>query len=415
MCSAAEQCTATERNSRTTTRTPDSEGAASDAPTELASPSSDAPTSTWRAVEGLRAAIRHERERVADCTHSLLNAQQRIESLKIEHMAEGVDGRMIGAMMTTRLAHAQALQVAALARRLADGEEEETVAEAVAEDLSSDASIHAAVEPEAAADGSDPPPSSLLRFEALRLEHRNARDAIRNAITLEREGRESFESAEISEAVVVLAQARRSLQACCKISEAVTSQASGVGSGIMGSMGSIGSVVEEAEECEQQRQLQLVATASPPLQPPTPPPRSIRQPSPLESIRPLRLPLSEAEAIETVGEEGFQGRRAGEVAAVADDAATVKERVLNERQAAKQEAKQASKSLAAEADKRREDAEKELAVTRMMLAGGALARLSFDAANEVGAAALAWSARGRRAARGVASEEAQRAAATSPV
>lgn len=128
---------------------------------------------------------------------ALITAQQRLDSLRLEHAAESVDSRVLQARMTTRLACAQASQAAACARRLADGE-------SGADELEG-----GELEGGEATDGTDGDLDVMFeRLDAMRLTHRSERQAMRAAALREDKLRAEAEATEVAEATAAVAVAQ---------------------------------------------------------------------------------------------------------------------------------------------------------------------------------------------------------------
>ena len=81
------------------------------------SPRAHASPSSASAREELVSALKDQRLRISSLTETLLEAQRAVDALKLEHVAEGVDGRLLAERMLSRLAAAQAMQAAAAARQ----------------------------------------------------------------------------------------------------------------------------------------------------------------------------------------------------------------------------------------------------------------------------------------------------------
>ena len=157
------------------------------------SPRAHASPSSASAREELVSALKDQRLRISSLTETLLEAQRAVDALKLEHVAEGVDGRLLAERMLSRLAAAQAMQAAAAARQAASTQVP------VLFDLK---------EPGSVAVQSKQSSSLLEPLEALREQHRKERDAMSEAVERERLGREAMEAEELAESIGALEAAK---------------------------------------------------------------------------------------------------------------------------------------------------------------------------------------------------------------
>ena len=171
-----------------------------------------APTADARR-EHLLAQLRLRRQKIATAATAVIEAQSHVESLRLEHASEGIDGHLMGERMLVRLAAAQARQAAAAATQAADARWEvelSCIAEDVRNRLCMD-EMNGEEEGEEDAEVSAAllSPQTLLEpLEALRAQHTADRLAMHEAIEKERVGREAYEVEELRDSLATLEEAK---------------------------------------------------------------------------------------------------------------------------------------------------------------------------------------------------------------
>ena len=364
----------------------------------------------WRRTaehEALCTSIRRQREHIAACAQAVFAQLERVETLRLDHAAESVDGRLMAERMMTRLACAQANQAAELTRRLAglgsEGEGEDDIVDPLAklaadwqpsaDDGSRGDGVGGSDRKRDEIDGGEFDTDSsdgegeggvnaeiggisrcserrrrflfaLSRLEALRAEHRSARESLRASAERERGDRERSEAAEMAAATEELNKARAELHRAqtgvAATEEPTALSASPLAESLPVASTSVAPPLPSVEEA-----LDAVVQAA------------IRERAFIE-----RAAAAEriAAAVERAKVDAAAAERrkadAREAASEHATAMAVLRAREEERTRAECERRQREAVSTREAERRRL-AELELSRTRMMLAGGVLGRLSL--------------------------------------
>lgn len=282
----------------------------------------------------LLAAVQSDRQHIASLCEEVVSSQHALDMLHIEHTAEAIDGRLLSDKMTTRLAAAQAVQAAAVAKQAAmaacdvqlvrwEGQLGLRSAAVAIDDGGGAVAVTGDSKMSDGEDGDDEAYAMTLLapLEELRARQRSEREALAAAIERERQGREAHEAEELDEARTTLEVARQRLRLAQAPNHTELS-AGGGGENVGGSNATVAGVARRSNE-----------TASPP-----PPP----QPTGIHAA--LKAAVAAAVAVQ----------REKEARAV-----------------------QAAQTEAAEAHAAAQHAERQLKQTRMALAGGVLGRIAL--------------------------------------